>query len=403
MRIIVVGNGLAGTIAAKTLRELESTVEVHVYGQEPYPYYPRPNLIEYLAGRLPYERLFAFPADWHVRQKIEIHPSSPLIQVLPETREVELADGRREKYELLLLASGGSAFRPPLRGVQKEGVFTLRTIDDAMAILGRLQTHPQAAVIGGGLLGLEIARALRSRGAEVQVVEFLDRLLPRQLDAQAAATLQVQIENAGIRVHLSAKTEEILGGDEVTGIRLENGERLSAGLVIIAAGMQPSLELARTAGLAVERGILVDDFLRTSHPRIFAVGDAIQHRGKVYGIIPAAFDQARAAAYNLLGYEKKYEGTVPSNTLKVAGLYVTSAGLVHPEGGEFQEIRKMIPEKGVYKKIVLHEQALVGAIWMGSRQGASEIVRAVAAKSKVGGLADSLLEDSFDFSALSLP
>lgn len=400
MRILVVGNGLAGTMAAKTLRELEPDVEIAAFTEEKYPYYPRPNLIEFLAGRLRYESVFAFSSDWHVRQNIEIHPASPVIRVSPGTREVELAGGRREKYDRLLLASGASAYVPPIAGAEKKGVFTLRTLDDAQAILDRLQTRPEAAVIGGGLLGLEIARALRSRGSEVHVIESLEHLLPRHLDSHGAGALRRQFDAAGISIRLSETTEEILDRGEAEGVRLKNGTELSAGTIIIAAGVTPNLELPLSGGLAVDRGVLVDDFLRTSDPQIFAAGDGIQHRGKTYGIIPASFDQARAAAYNILGQEKKYEGTVPSNTLKVAGLYLTSVGLIHPQGEGYQEIRRLFPEEGVYKKIVVQEDHLVGAIWMGTRKGVNEIVRAVGSRLKVNRFTEHLLDDSFDFSVL---
>jgi nitrite reductase (NADH) large subunit len=400
MNVVIIGNGLAGTMVAKTLRELDSAVEIHVFAEEKYPYYPRPNLIDYLAGKLPYERIFAFSEEWHVRQKINIHLGDPVRRILPGPQEIELDGGRREKYDALLIANGASSFIPPIKGADKRGVFALRTLDDALAILEYAKGHGQVVIIGGGLLGLEIARAMKSRGVDVEVVEFFDRLLPRQLDIQGAALLKTQVENLGIKVRLGVTTEEILDQGEVSGIRLKGGAEFSANMAIIAAGVRPNLGLPQEAGLVTDRGLLVDDWLRTSQPKIFAAGDSIRHQGKIYGIIPASFDQARAAAYNILGQEKKYEGTIPSNTLKVAGLYVTSVGLVNPEGREFQEVRIYRKEEGIYKKIVLQDGALVGAIWMGTKKGVNEISRAVNSKLKVNAWINSLLEDTFDFSVL---
>ncbi|MGQ9673562.1 MAG: NAD(P)/FAD-dependent oxidoreductase [Candidatus Aminicenantales bacterium] len=400
MKVIVIGNGLAGTIAAKTLRELDSAVEVHVYAEEKYPYYPRPNLIEYLAGRLSFNRLFAFSGDWHIRQNIHIHLGTPIRRIFPDSREVETGRGERENYDALLIANGASSFVPPIKGADQRGVFTLRTLEDAEAILEYLKDHPRAVVIGGGLLGLEISRALKSRGAEVEVVEFFDRLLPRQLDVQAAQLLRKQIEALGIRVRLGVATEEILGSGQVSGLRFKGGEETPADMAIIAAGVRPNLNLAQEAGLQTDKGLLVDDHLRTSGPQIFGAGDCIQHQGKIYGIIPASFDQARIVAANILGEPKKYEGTIPSNTLKVVGLSVTSVGLVNPEALDYQEVRKVKEEEGVYKKIVLKDGALVGAIWMGTKKGANEIIAAVAAKKKVDRWVNTLLEDAFDFSVL---
>jgi nitrite reductase [NAD(P)H] large subunit len=400
MKAIIIGNGLAGTMAAKTLRELDPQVEVVVFAEENYPYYPRPNLIEYVAGKLPYERIFAFSKEWHVRQKIDIRLGTSVRKIHPRSREVELDAEKREAYDVLLIANGASSFLPPIKGADKHGVFTLRTLDDARAIIDYVQEHRQVVIIGGGLLGLEIARAIRLRGAEVEVVEFFDRLLPRQLDPQGASLLKSQIEGLGIRVRLGVASEEILGQGEISGIQLKGGTNVTANMAIIAAGVRPNLRLPKDAGLAADQGLVVDDRLRTSHPEIFAAGDSIQHRGKVYGIIPASFDQARTAAYNMLGQEKKYEGTVPANTLKVAGLYVTSLGLVNPEGQGYEEIRKFSKEEGVYKKVVLQDGALVGAVWMGTKKGTNEIARAVMAKAKVNQWINTLLEDSFDFSVL---
>jgi NAD(P)H-nitrite reductase large subunit len=400
MKAVIIGNGLAGTMAAKTLRELDSQVEVVVFAEEKYPYYPRPNLIEYIAGKLPYERIFAFSEEWHVRQKIDVRLGTAVRKIHPRSREVELDAEGREAYDVLLIANGASSFIPPIKGTDKRGIFTLRTLDDAQATIDYVRDHHQAVIIGGGLLGLEIARAIRLRGAEVEVVEFFDRLLPRQLDPQGASLLRSQIEGLGIRVRLGVTTEEILGQNEVSGIRLKGGADLNADMAVIAAGVRPNLALPKDAGLATNQGLVVDDRLRTSHPQIFAAGDSIQHRGRIYGIIPASFDQARTAAYNMLGQEKKYEGSVPGNTLKVAGLHVTSLGLVNPEGQGYEEIRKFSKEEGIYKKVVLQDGALVGAIWMGTKKGTNEIARAVMAKAKVNQWISTLLEDSFDFSVL---
>jgi nitrite reductase (NADH) large subunit len=400
MKAIIIGNGLAGTMAAKTLRELDPQVEVVVFAEEDYPYYPRPNLIEYVAGKLPYERIFAFSKEWHVRQKIDVRLGISVRKIHPGSREIELDAEKREAYDVLLIANGASSFIPPIKGADKHGVFTLRTLDDAQAIIDYVQEHHQVVIIGGGLLGLEIARAIRLRGAEVEVVEFFDRLLPRQLDPQGASLLKSQIESLGIRVRLGVTTEEIIGQSEISGIQLKGGTNVTANMAIIAAGVRPNLSLPKDAGLAADQGLVVDDRLRTSHPQIFAAGDSVQHRGKVYGIIPASFDQARTAAYNMLGQEKIYEGTVPANTLKVAGLYVTSLGLVNPEGQGYEEIRKISKEEGIYKKVVLQGGALVGAVWMGTKKGTNEIARAVMAKAKVNQWINTLLEDSFDFSVL---
>lgn len=401
MKVIIVGNGLAGTLAAKTVRELDDGAEVEIFGEERHPYYPRPNLIEYLAGRLPYDKLFAFPAEWSERQRIAIRLAERVLRILPAERKIETVAGGERFYDALLLATGARAALPPVEGISAPGVFALRTLDDANALIEHLGTHRRAAVLGGGLLGLEVARALRHRGAEVSVVEYFDRLLPRQLDPAAAAILRTRFETDGIAVRLGAVVREVLGVGGVQGLRLESGERIEADTVVVAAGVVPQVALAREAGLEVGRGIVVDDHMRTSAPGVFAAGDACEHRGRIHGIIPAAFDQARAAGFSLAGRPKPYAGTVPFNTLKVAGVYLTSVGEIDAAGEGTEALVRALPETGLYKKIVLRQGRLVGGIWMGTKKGAAELGRHVAAATHVEAVKNDLLEDDFDFAELS--
>jgi nitrite reductase (NADH) large subunit len=400
MNVVIVGNGLAGTLAAKTLRELDQDVGIEIFGEERYPYYPRPNLIEYLAGRLPHEKLFAFPEGWSDRLRITIRLGETVTTVLPAERKIETASRSVRSYDTLLLATGARAALPPVAGIDKKGVFLLRTLDDANELIEYIGGHKRVAVLGGGLLGLEIARAIRGRDVDVDVVEFFDHLLPRQLDPAAGAILKAQFEKSGISVRLGTVTKEILGDGGVRGLRFESGDELAAGAVIVAAGIKPKVGPAFAAGLQVGRGIVVDDTMRTSCPEIYAAGDVAEHRGRIHGIIPAAFEQARIAASNILGQERVYGGTVPSNTLKVAGLYVTSAGEFDPEGPGYESLVRFRPESGLYKKIVLREGRLVGAIWMGTKKGASEISRLVALKKNVETLKEGLIEDDFDFAEI---
>jgi nitrite reductase (NADH) large subunit len=204
----------------------------------------------------------------------------------------------------------------------------------------------------------------------------------------------------GINVRLGVTTEKILGQDEIRGLRFKAGDEIEAVAAVVAAGVRADIELAKEAGLATDKGIVVDDYLQTSHPDIFAAGDNVQHRGKLYGIIPASFNQARAAAFNISGQKKKYEGTIPSNTLKVAGLDVTSIGVVNPEKETCEEFRKVIKENGVYKKVVIQDGKIIGAIWMGTKENVNDVNRLILQEVDVEKWKSSLLEDDFDFSIL---
>ncbi len=399
MRIIVVGNGLAGTIFSKTIHDIDPDVDIQIYSDENYRYYPRPNLIEFLAGNLPYEHLFAFPEEWYSSQNIHLSLGESIKKISPSSSEVELSGGRREKYDVLLLANGAHSFFPPFNGIDKKGVFTLRTLDDVLNILDYVKARRKVVVVGGGLLGLEIARALTVRGLEVDVVEFFPRLLPRQLDSQGAKILKLQIEKMGIRVFLGKATEEILGEGEVKGLRFKGEDTLQAEAAVLAAGVRPNIQLAADAGLVVDRGIVVNEYLQTSHNGIFAAGDGVQFIGQVPGIISAAFEQSRTAASNVLGIKQSYQGTIPANTLKVVGIDVTSIGHVNPEE-VVEEYRFEDKDAGVYKKIVVQQGEIIGAIWMGTKKGIKEINQMISQKMNIEKWKTSLLKEDFDFSVL---
>ncbi len=401
MRIVILGNGLSGTICGKTVRELDPTAEVIIAGEEKHPYYPRPNLIDFLAGLMPREKVFAFAEDWAERQRLQVRLGLRAVSLDPEKPAVTFEDGSRLEADRLVLATGACPFIPPLPGVEREGIFTIRTLDDVLELLDFVSSRPEIVVLGGGLLGLEIARALKHRGLEkVSVVEVFSRLLPRQLDETGSGLLKSRLEGLGLRFFIGREATEILGDSRVSGIRFKDGEIVKAGTVIVASGVKPRLDLAREAGLACERGVIVDDYLKTSRDRVYAAGDVAEHRGKVYGLIPAAFDQARALAYNLCGQPKIYEGTIPSSTLKVAGLYLTSIGLVNPESADYEILTLNKPEAGIYKKLVLKENAVVGAIWFGTRKGTQEISRLIQSGKRIGEFKHEILAEDFDFSRI---
>ena len=402
MKAIILGNGVAGTMTARTLRELDSSAEIMIISQERYPYYPRPNLIDFLAGDLPLERIFAFPADWAAKQRIEIQLGKEVTGLNPARMAVEVDRKEWVQGDKIVLATGASPLLPGIPGIDRKGVFSLRTLDDALSLLEFLARGPEVVILGGGLLGLEIGRAILNRGLkQVTVVEYFNRLLPRQLDEIGARLLQSQLEKMGLRFLLGKEAVEISGQETVSQVKFKDGSSLSAGAVVIASGIKPRLELASTAGLAVNRGVLVDDYLQTSQPGIYAAGDVSEHRGRIYGLIPAAFDQARVVAYNLAGQIKKYEGTVPANTLKIAGIFLTSAGQILPEGEGFEVLTRLDEEHGLYKKLVLKDGQLVGAIWLGSKKGSVEITRLVQARKNPGPYKSDLLADDFDFSKLN--
>ncbi len=400
-RFVIIGNGVAGITAARTIAQFRPSAEIAVYTQETHPYYSRPRLWEFLAGEIEQGDLTFYPDSWYQRRGIQVHLGSPVTRLDPDRRELTLHDGRVVPYDQLLLATGSHPFLPPIAGINQEGVFTLRTIEDALAMQAYAKGARRAIAIGGGLLGLETARALRMLGLEVTVLELFSRLLPRQLDDEGAGVLARIIGAMGLEVVTGALTEAILGEGRATGVALKGGDLIEGDLILVSAGVRPNLKLPHAAGLAVNRGVIVDDYLRTSADGIYAVGDVAEHQGQVYGIIPACVEQARVAGAHMAGAEVvPYTGTIPSNTLKIVGIDLTSIGTANPDGEGYVELSWLKAPDCCYKKFVLKDGRLVGAILLGLRGDVTTISQLIANQVDLSAYQDRLLDEDFDFKSL---
>jgi len=398
MHVVIVGSGVAGVTAARTIRENDLEAKISIYTNENHLYYSRPRLYEVLSGEAKTQEIYMFSEQWYEKRGIKVHLNKKVSGIETTKKEILLEDRSWVNYDKLLLANGAHPFVPPIKGVEKTGVFILRSIIDALTIREYAKKTRKTIIIGGGLLGLEFAVSLRKLGQRVDVLEIFPRLLPRQLDQDGATILKGGIETHGINIVLGVKTEEILGKNTVSGILLDTGKELSGNLVLLSAGVRSNTNLAVEAGIKVDKGVVVDQYLQTSVKDVYAAGDVAEFEGRVYGIIPAAMEQAKIAAKNMLEKEKQvYNGTIPSNTLKIVGIDLTSMGLVNPEGPQYEELKKIDKEKGVYKKIVLEQGKIVGAIILGDRKGVTSIKKLMGREIDVTKYKDSLLEDDFDY------
>lgn len=399
---VIVGNGVAGITAAQAIVRADPAGEVHVFGAEPYPYYRRPRLWEFIADEIEQEALYFRPPEWYAKRSIHLHLGVRATSLDPAAHRLDLADGSHVNYDRLLLATGGRPFVPPFEGVDREGVFTLRTFDDALAIKTYARDVRSVAVIGGGLLGLETARALLSLGLDVSVIEYSLYLLPRQLDAEGAQVLQSLLEAQGLRILTGAATEAILGDGRAEGVRLKDGRVVDGALVLISTGIRSRVGLAREAGLEVNKGMVVSEQLQTSVEDVFAAGDAAEFEGRVYGIIPAATEQAQVAAANMvMPGSATYGGTIPANTLKIVGVDLTCLGEATVAGDECVILREMDAAGGVYRRLTLRDGKIVGAILLGDVRNVRAVKQLIASGRDVSAYGERLLDEDFDLMALA--
>lgn len=369
-RVVVVGNGMAGARFVEELLRREPDADVTVFGAEHEPAYNRILLSDVLAGTRPAAEVSLRAVDGAVR-----HLGSEVVRIDRAARTVQAQDGTRAAYDVLVLATGSVPVVPPVQGVAGpdgkllDGVFAFRTLKDCAAIAARAQRATRAVVVGGGLLGLEAARGLLQHGLAVDVVHGMGHLMDVQLDAPGGAVLRRSVEALGVGVHLGSFASRVLGSRSVQGVGLADGRQVPGDLVVLACGVRPNADLARAAGLAVERAVLVDDQLRTDDPDVYAIGECAQHRGEVYGLVAPAWEQAAVLADVLTGRERRYRGSRLVTRLKAMGLEVAAMGETATTVDDSAEGVEVVvvcdPFRHVYKKLVVRDGVLVGAVLLG--------------------------------------
>lgn len=385
-RLVVVGNGMAGARAVEDvlLRGGGDQFDIVMFGDEPYGNYNRILLSSILSGTQDAAEIFINPLDWYRENNIVLHAGAPVVKIDRAAKIVTSESGVREAYDKLLIATGSRAFIPPIPGVNgtdkrlKSGVFGFRNIDDCNGIVARAQQSSRAAVIGGGLLGLEAARGLLTYHCEVHVVHLAKHLMDMQLDAPAGAILESSMAKLGVNIHLEKATTEILGDDCVTGLAFKDGSTLDCDMLVIAAGIRPNAEIGLRAGLTVERAIVVDNQMRSvDDANVYAVGECVQHRGRVYGLVAPLWEQSKVFADHITqrNLNAAYHGSRLATKLKVMGVELASMGITEPIGGD-EFIQFAEPKKGTYKKLIVRDGHLVGGILMGDISKAAYLMQA---------------------------
>ncbi len=385
--LVMIGNGMAGVRTVEEILKLApEAFEITIFGQEPYPNYNRIQLSTVLQGDTTVDDIIMNSWEWYRENQIELFTGEAIVRIDPAKKEVVSDQGRTVSYDELIIATGSSSFILPISGADKQGVTGFRDIQDCETMINTSKHYKKAAVIGGGLLGLEAARGLLNLGMEVDVIHLMPDLMERQLDSTASKMLKDELEAQGMNFLMEKQTAEILGEERVTGLRFTDGSEIDADLVVMAVGIKPNVQIARDSGIYVNRGIVVDDYMQTSVPNVYAVGECAEHREMVYGLVAPLYEQGKVLASHLSRIEmKSYEGSIVGTGLKVSGVDLFSAGEI--EGDENTKSIKVHNEfDGVYKKIIIRDNRVSGIVLYGDTKDSSRLFRMLLKKEDVSGM-----------------
>jgi NAD(P)H-nitrite reductase large subunit/ferredoxin len=400
-RVVVVGTGVAGVTAAEEVRKVLPDAALVLVGEEPYDFYNRMAITRLVSESISIDSLYLNRRDWAESRRIDYRRGVAVVAIDRTRNEVETETGERFPYDRLVLATGSRPFIPAIEGFGVAGSFALRTIDDAVQIQQHIRARrcESAVVVGAGLLGLESAYNIAQLGVRVSVLDRGPWPLSRQLDEHAGSILWQMLHDLGIEILASAEARRLLDGGQVSGIELIDGRSIPAQLALVTTGVAPNVHLARAAGLAVAVGVSVDDAMRTSDPNVFAVGDVADHGGRCHGLWPASVDQAHVAVQSLVGEEAAFEASIPPARLKVPGIDLLSVGAIHALGRDAHTVVLTDHGSRGYRKLVVEDGRVAGAIVLGTPELFDDVTRAVEVRLEVGADLDAL--DHGDWSSLS--
>lgn len=376
-RFVIIGGGIAALSAAQALRKRNRTAAIIMLAEEGARPYYRPALSDLLSRELPENRLYVFDQNWYEENQIDLKTDSKVVRIDTAQKEVELESGQKIEYDKLIIATGARSNVPPIKGVDLPGVYSLRSLDDALKLKEAMKTAARAVVIGGGVLGLEAVEEMINSGIKVAVVEFSQRLMPRQLDEAASLRLQELMREQGVSLYLGVATEEILGGEKAEGVKLSDSTVLEADLILLSVGVRPNVELAREAGIEVEQGIVVDDNMRTGATGVYAAGDVAQFGERPIGLWPVSMEMGRIAGAAAAGDWVQYKQPLLSTMLIAFKREVFSIGEVNLPREECRTVEVMDPVENYYKKSYIKDGILVGEIIIAPKVDSSESMQSL--------------------------
>ncbi len=404
MRYIIIGGSAAGISAVEAIRSIDRTSPIELFSSEGTPFYSRVLLSYYIAGAITRDELHFRPLEFFSENKVTAHLGQKVEKISPDSKTIRTADGREYPYDKLLIATGSSPKILDVPGKDKKGVVVMRSSDHAEEIVSRIEGIKTACVLGGGLIGLRTGYALSVRGVRVKVIVKSSHVLSQMLDREAAEMIQTTMREHGIDIRTGRDGVEIVGKDSVEGIILDDGERINCQLVVIGKGVQPNIDLILSTPIKVNEGILSDETMRTNLPDIYVAGDVAETRDLTTGrmgvnaIWPCAFEQGRVAGLNMAGKKAKYDGSFRMNSLDFFGLPVISMGITRVGGNEFQQFQRKT--KNTYRKIVLKDGCIVGAILVGQVQKAGILTTLLKKRVNVSDYVPFLMDNKINFADL---
>lgn len=391
-KLVLIGNGMAGVRTIEHLLKLSpESYDITIFGSEPHPNYNRIMLSSVLAGGADMKEIVINDWEWYKENNITLHTGHKVTSIDTERKKITSQLGIEVDYDAVIIATGSNPFMLPLPGADKKGVIAFRDINDCEVMIDASKNYKKAVVIGGGLLGLEAARGLLHLGMEVNVVHIHSYLMERQLDEAASKMLQRELEAQGMQFLLQKNTASIKGKRRASGLAFTDGTEIDGDLVVMAVGIKPNIELARSSGIEVNRGIVVNDFMQTNIPGIYAVGECAEHRGIAYGLVAPLYEQGAVLAKHLASVETAgYAGSVTSTKLKVSAVDVFSAGRFDDAPGT-RALKLQDDLAGTYKKIVIQDGKLVGAVLFGDISDGAELFASIKKGESIAGREKELL------------
>lgn len=402
---VIIGNSVTAIAAVEAIRKKDKEGTITIISDEPYSAYSRPLTSYYVEGKVDEDQMLYRPKDFYEKKNIKTILGEEAVKVDSKTKKVFLKDGQEVSYTKLLVSTGGLPFFPPTKGIDLDGIFAFRTFDDAKKIAERAKETKRAVMIGGGFISLKAAHALRELGLKVSVVELMDRIMGMALDSEGAEIIQKRLEENGIDILTKHTVSEIVGNKagKVEAVILDDGRRIDCEMVVVAVGVRPNFKLLGGSGVKTNKGIVVNDKMETNVSDIYAAGDVAEAYDFLYKenrlnpIWPNAYEQGFIAGTNMAGGSRKYPGGMGMNSVEFYGIPSISMGITSPEGEGYEVLTKRLPDKNIYKKLILRDNVVVGAIFVGDIDRAGIINGLIKEQALVKDYKSDILEDNFGF------